>query len=93
MNSLVPEDWYVLKTKLFAENKAKASAAIKERYVFLSFEKTILQRNNRKNKIHRYLISTILFNIRTLKDFQLLYGEFSIVSRVALFENTSGKYA
>lgn len=78
MNSFVPENWYVLKTKPFAENKDYASIVIKQHNVFFLFEQTILQRNNRKNKVHLPLISSILFNTGTLKDFQILYGEFRL---------------
>lgn len=70
MNSLVPENWHVLKTNFFTELKVYSSLIIKERSVFIPFGQNIRNRNNRKKKIHRPLISSIIFIIWTLKDLE-----------------------
>jgi transcription antitermination factor NusG len=79
MNSLMPENWYVLKTKPFSEKKVYANLVKKECTVFLPLVQTIRQWSDRKKKMQVPLIPSVVFIKCTQRDLQLLYGEFGIV--------------
>ncbi len=79
MNSIAPENWYVLKTKPFYEKKVFANLVKKEFNVFLPLVQTIRQWSDRKKKMQVPLISSVVFIKCTLKDLQLLYGEVGFV--------------
>lgn len=80
MEYLTTENWYVLKTKAFAEKKVFSNLEKKKFNVFLPLTVVVRQWSDRKKKIQVPLIPSVVFVKCTQKDFHLLYVENGIVS-------------
>ena len=80
MESFTTENWYVLKTKPFAEKKVFSNLEKKQLNVFLPLMVVVRQWSDRKKKMQVPLIPSVVFIKCTQKDFHLLYVENGIVS-------------
>lgn len=79
MISLTSENWYVLKTKPFAEKKVFSNLEKKQVNVFLPLTVVVRQWSDRKKKIQVPLIPSVVFVKCNQKNLHLFHGEAGVV--------------
>lgn len=79
MESFTTENWYVLKTKPFAEKKVFSNLEKKKFNVFLPLTLVVRQWSDRKKKIQVPLIPSVVFVKCDQKNLHLFHGESGIV--------------
>ena len=79
MESFTTENWYVLKTKPFAEKKVFSNLERKQFNVFLPLTTVIRQWSDRKKKMQVPLIPSVVFVKCNQKELHLFHGESGIV--------------
>lgn len=80
INDAIIQNWYVIRTKAFAEKKVFSNLNKKHFQVFLPLIETMRQWSDRKKKIQVPLIPSVVFIKCSQSDLQHLYGEAGIAS-------------